>query len=386
MNPPLLSRNRDSNTATEAPLCAICSAQLTLDEANSGGALKNEDGVSVLYFPHADSLRSSEDWSVTLPNLPELSDSFACKFCLALKRSLLDRYGDYLWWKEPSPPLKIEGRYQWYSPPETRRTDKGPHFRLSALAITYSHPEMENTYGQKVPDKFPVMAEPGHWQDERFHGSLQWTIVPEIKASFRNMIKGLHDPEKYCAPSWSWASRNQGRLIMLPIGTELNGTEADFEFVSNNLVAAKSNVRVRTRPGSSITLRGRVRPFAYPPTESTKRYDRLGYIPRSAEWEVSVPGGRIYHYLGWNPLLDDTSWEELRPSLRLFLLTNVGMGLVLLSELKYEPGFRRVGVFLFVSSNKCMNGANWFPHYFMSDNLRFDFLQTGWNVEDVVLY
>ncbi|TGO43020.1 hypothetical protein BHYA_0004g01470 [Botrytis hyacinthi] len=746
MDPPFVASNRNSNTATESPLCAICSAQLALDDADSGGALKNENGVSVLYFPFAESLRSSRHnsleieesvntWkggvvyerAVTPPNLPELSDSFPCKFCLALKRSLLDRYGDWLWWKESFSPLRIEGRYQWYSPPKTRRTDKGPHFRLSALAITYSHPEMETTYDQTAPDKFPVMAEPGrcrdwlhieqtpiegspsekvlrlikkwskecdlntecaehrkfsqnkanflptrllylgdgttgqcpqivetrdllengsemarqqlqyaclsycwgsdlpltttsstlskyksglpehkmpqlfqdaiavsrglgiqylwidalcilqdvredwereafmmsdifyhsfitigaatakschdsifgpredlsctlsfqsslskevvgsyciylskmshkrssdidlsnstwtsrgwvwqeqimaqrllvfgkkmvhlkchgciysengtvgnvftsyilraskfhtknsltgdwekwmndfsgrqftfpsdklasvsglalafervlatrgqppeylagHWQDERFHISLQWTIAPENKVPFRNMIKDLHDPEKYCAPSWSWASRNQGRLIMLPIGTDPKGTKADFEFISNNLVAAKSNVRVKTRPGSSITLRGRVCPFAYPPTESTRHYDRLRYIPRSAEWESSIHGGTIYYFLDWNPLLDDTSWEELRPSLRLFLLTNVGTGLVLLSESKYDPGFRRVGVFLFVSSERGMNGSSWSQNGFIFDNLESDFLQTGWNVENVVLY
>ncbi|KAF7951091.1 uncharacterized protein EAE97_002642 [Botrytis byssoidea] len=684
MDPPCVASNGNSNTATESPLCAICSAQLALDDADSGGALKNENGVSVLYFPYAESLRSSRHnsleieesvntWkggvvyerTVTPPNLPELSDSFPCKFCLTLKRSLLDRYGDWL-----------------------------------------CHPEMENTYDQTAPDKFPVMAEPGrcrdwlhieqtpierspsgkvlrltkewikkcdsntecaehrkfsqnkvnflptrllylgdgttgqcpqiveardfleirseigrqhtlskyklglpehkipqlfqdaiavsrgigiqylwvdalcilqdvredwereafmmsdifyhsfitigaatarschdsildpredlsctlgfqssllkevvgsyciylskmshkrpsdtdlsnsiwtnrgwvwqeqimtqrllvfgrkmvhlkchgciysengtvsnvftsyilraskfhttdmltgdwekwmndfsgrqftfpsdklasvsglalafervlatrgqppeylagHWQDERFHISLQWTVTPENKVPFRNMIKDLYDPEKYCAPSWSWASRNQGRLIMLPIGNDPKGTKADFEFISNNLVAAKSNVRVKTSPGSSITLRGRVRPFVYPPTESTRRYDRLRYIPRSAEWEVSVPGGKIYYFLDWNPLLDDTSWEKLRPSLRLFLLTHIGMGLVLLSESNYEPGFRRVGVFLFVSSNRGMNGSSWSQHGFIFDNLESDFLQTGWNVEIVVLY
>ncbi|TGO24233.1 hypothetical protein BPAE_0108g00260 [Botrytis paeoniae] len=734
MNPSLVSHNGNSNTATEAPLCAICSAQLALDDADSGGALKNEDGVSVLYFSYADSLRSSLDnsseiadtvniWKggvvyerkVTPPNLPEFSDSFPCKFCLALKRSLLDRYSDCIWWKEPSPPLQIEGRYQWYSPPKTRRTDKGPHFRLSALAITYSHPEMEKTYDQTAPDKFPVMAEhalqgppsekvlrlikkwikecdlntecaeyrkfsqnkanflptrllylgdgttgqcpqivetrdflenrsemarqqlqyaclsycwgsdlpltttsstlskyksglpehkmpqifqdaiavsrglgmqylwidalcilqdvredwetealmmsdifyhsfitigaatarschdsisgpredlfctlnfqsslskevvgsyciylskmslespseidlsnsiwasrgwvwqeqimsqrllvfgkkmvhlkchdciysedgtmdgvfgshilgasrfqiahtlsddwetwmrdfsgrqftfssdklasvsglalaferimatqghppeylAGHWRNEQFDSSLQWTIMSGNKVSFPNMIKNLHDPEKYCAPSWSWASRNQGQLKMLPIRTDPKRTKVDFEFISNNLVAAKSNVPVRTRPGSSITLRGRVRPFACPPAESTKRYDILKYIPRSAEWEVSVPGCTIYYSLDWNPLLDDTSWEELKPSLRLFLLDDVGIGLNLLSETKYEPGFLRVGMFLFVSSNGGMDGSSWSLYDFVFDNLESDFLQSGWNVENVVLY
>ncbi|KAF7928356.1 hypothetical protein BELL_0020g00380 [Botrytis elliptica] len=754
MDPPLIGSNGNSNTVTEAPLCAICSAQLTLDDADSGGVLKNEDGVSVLYFPHADSLRfitdSSHDmydsvntWkggviyerTVTPPNLPELSDSFACKLCLVLKRSLLDRYGDCLWWKNPSQPLQIEGRYQWYSPPETRKADKGPHFRLSALAITYSHPEMEETYHQTKPDKFPIMAEPGrcrdwlhierapialqgpasekfmplikkwikecdsnqdcaefrefpknkanflptrliylgdgttgqcpqivetrdllenrsemakqrlqyaclsycwgsdlpltttsstlsrykselpehkmpqifqdaiavsrglgmqylwidalcilqdvledwerealmmsdvfyhsfitigaatarschdsifspredlsctlsfrsslskevigsycihlskmslerpseidlsnsiwtsrgwvwqeqimaqrllvfgknmvhlkchgciysengtvddvfgsyvlrasrfqtsyispddwnmwmmdfsgrqftfprdklasvsglalaferamatqgqpseylagHWRNEYFDGSLQWAIMPENKVPFHNMIKDLHDPEKYCAPSWSWVSRNQGQLITLSLPPDPRDTKADFEFISNNLVAAKSNVRVRTRPGSSVTLRGRVRPFACTPIENAEPYDMPDFVSGCAEWKASVPGGTIYYFLDWNPLLDDTSWEELKLSLRLFLLTDVGMGLILLSETKYEPGFLRVGAFLFMSSNGGMSrtpsitGPSWRRSSWICDNLRSDFLQTGWNVENVVLY
>ncbi|KAM0140413.1 hypothetical protein ACHAP3_002717 [Botrytis cinerea] len=747
MDPLCAARNGNSYTATESPLCAICSAQLALDETDSGGALKNEDGVSVLYFPHADSLRSMQNSSfeteepiniwkggvvyeraVTPPNLPELSDSFACKLCLALKRSLLERYGSCLWWKEPFPPLQIEGRYQWYSPRNTRKTDKGPHFRLSALAITYSHPKMKNTYGQTKPDKFPVMAEPGrcrdwlhiernpialqgstsekvmrlikkwikecdsntkcveyrkfsqnkanflptrllylgdgttgqcpqivetrdflenrsemarqqlqysclsycwgsnlpltttsstlskyksglpehempqlfqdaiavsrrlgirylwvdalcilqdvredwereslmmsdifyhsfitigaatarschdsisspredlsctlsfqssllkevvgsysinlskmshkspsetdlsnsiwtsrgwvwqeqvmaqrllifgknmvhlkchgyiysedgtvgdvfgshilrasrfqstrvspeywefwmndfsgrqftfpsdklasvsglslefervlatgdhlpeylagHWQNGYFTDSLQWSIRSENKFSFHDMIKDLHDPENYCAPSWSWASRNQGRLIMLPLRTDPKMAGADFEFISNNLVAAESNVRVRTRPGSSITLRGRTRPFACPPAESTKRYNIPSCLTGSAEWEASVPGGTIYYFMDWNPLLEDTSWEELKPSLRLFLLANNGKGLVLLSETKYGPGFLRVGTFIFVSSKGGMRGTSWRLSCWISDNLESDFLQTGWNVQNVVL-
>ncbi|KAF7912898.1 uncharacterized protein EAF01_001919 [Botrytis porri] len=86
-----VASNGNSSTVTESPLYAICSVQLTLDEADSGGALKNEDGVSVLYFPYADSLRPSRHGSleieesvniwkggviyertVTPPNLPEL--------------------------------------------------------------------------------------------------------------------------------------------------------------------------------------------------------------------------------------------------------------------------------------------------------------------------
>ncbi|KAF7935961.1 uncharacterized protein EAE98_002181 [Botrytis deweyae] len=747
MDPPLVASNGDSNTVTEAPLCAICSAQLALDDADSGGALKNEDGVSVLYFPHADSFRSVTDTSreivdsdsiwkggvvyertVTPPNLPELSDSFPCKFCLALKISLLDRYGDCLWWKNPSQPLQIEGRYQWYSPPETRKADKGPYFRLRALSITYSHPEMENTYHQTKPDKFPIMAEPGrcrdwlhiertpialqgptsekvmplikkwikecdsneecvefrefsknkanflptrllylgdgttgqcpqivetrdlledrsemakqqlqyaclsycwgsdlpltttsstlsrykselpehkmpqifqdaiavsrglgmqylwidaicilqdvledwereslmmsdifyhsfvtigaatarscrdsifspredlsctlsfqsslskevvgsyciylskmlekpseidlsnsiwasrgwvwqeqimaqrllvfgekmvhlkchgyiysedgtvgnvsssyilrasrfqtsyispddwetwmidfsgrqftfpsdklasvsglalafervmptqgqpseylagHWRNEYFDVSLQWAITPENKVSFHNMIKDLHDPEKYCAPSWSWASRNQGQLIMLNLPPDPRDTKADFEFISNNLVAAKSNVRVRTRPGSFVTLRGRVRSFACPPTENAEPYDLPDFVTSCAEWKASVTGGTIYYFLDWNPLLDDTSWEELKLSLRLFLLTNIGLGLVLLSETKYGPGFLRVGTFVFTSSKGGMDGSSWTQYGFIFDNLKSDFLQTGWNVENVVLY
>ncbi|TGO09688.1 hypothetical protein BTUL_0157g00260 [Botrytis tulipae] len=53
MDSPFVASNGSSNTATESPLCAISSAQLALDDADSGGALKNENGVSVLYFPYA---------------------------------------------------------------------------------------------------------------------------------------------------------------------------------------------------------------------------------------------------------------------------------------------------------------------------------------------
>ncbi|KAF7884340.1 uncharacterized protein EAF02_004676 [Botrytis sinoallii] len=255
---------------------------------------------------------------------------------------------------------------------------------VSGLALAFER--VMATQGQ--PSEYLA----GHWRNEYFDGSLQWAIKPGNKVPFHNMMKDLHDPEKYCAPSWSWASRNQGRLITLPMWPNQRKTMADFEFISNNLVAAKSNVRVRTRPGSSITLRGRVLPFAYPPTESIGHYNIPGFLYRSPGWEAPVPGGTIYYFLDWNPLLDDTSWEELKLSLRLFLLTDVGMGLILLSETKYQPGFLRVGALLFMSSNGGMSSSpsmkslSWSRSSWIYDNLRSDFLQTGWNVENVVLY
>lgn len=184
---------------TDSSLCSLCSTQLVLDETSAGGTVLKEKGnVPVLYFPHAKEMEEKDEleyrfrfdidetgncrkcWygrlvferEVTPPDLPELTLCLPdqCKFCFALKEALLHRYKTSSWWEATTSKLRIEARYLWccprYSNEEKKFRDKekrdgGHAFRLSSLAVTYSHPNLKDTESEDGVDRYPIMADPG---------------------------------------------------------------------------------------------------------------------------------------------------------------------------------------------------------------------------------
>lgn len=241
----------------------------------------------------------------------------------------------------------------------------------------------------------------GHWLHEEFDSSLLWILQSNRKGSFRAMIEDPQDSTKYCAPSWSWASRHQGGFGMLPFeaGT---GMKTDFKFICSDLMPAKSNPRVGLKPGSSITLQGRVRPMSPLSTEFLRAIESSQRCPNSSGWMyrteedlqslqdpvgISSEGGTLWLFLDWNPRQDPASCGEYEASMHLFLLTDAGLGLVLLPDPRHTSGYLRVGAFVFESSAKGRRGdGTWTRSMWIIHNQRTEFLRSGWTVRDVKLY
>lgn len=273
------------------------------------------------------------------------------------------------------------------------------HSRDTLAAVAGFAAALERVFGIEEGIAPEYLA--GHWRDEKFDGSLLWILQSKKKGSFRGMIEDLQGSKKYCAPSWSWASRHQGGFGMLPFGAGI-GMETDFEFICSDLVPAKSNPRVGLKPGSSITLRGRARPMSYLSTEFLRAIESSqgcqngsGWTYRTKEdlqsWQdpvgIFLQGGTLWLFLDWNPRQDPESRGEYEASMQLFLLTDAGLGLVLLPDPKHICGYLRVGGFLFESSARGRRrDGTWSRRSWIIHNQKTEFLRSGWTVRDVKIY
>lgn len=141
----------------------------------------------------------------------------------------------------------------------------------------------------------------GLWLDDTFHKQLWW-ILDGNHPSFGKMMESLENNENYCAPSWSWASRDQAvadgdRMIWIL-------RKQDFELVRHNLIPAKSDTMVKLNPGSSITVRGKILQMPRRPSDGVfipEPRDLVGML--QDHWELIELGGRIECFLDWDPNL-----------------------------------------------------------------------------------
>lgn len=187
----------------------------------------------------------------------------------------------------------------------------------------------------------------GLWLHKEFHQDLRWTYRTKVP-SFRGMMEILNGHENYCAPSWSWASRNQGSLKMHIFGY---GKKQDFELVDYEMIPAKSDEMVRLKPGSSITVRGKIIQVRHRPSDGV-------FVPehQGGRWKVCWSNGQINYWLDWNPDLgyedDPDVGYEGGPEclLHLFVTVHSDVGIVLYpTERRNDQQYVRVGVFSLVN-------------------------------------
>ncbi|KAF2126702.1 HET-domain-containing protein [Dothidotthia symphoricarpi CBS 119687] len=150
--------------------------------------------------------------------------------------------------------------------------------------------------------------------------------------TFEHMIASLTATETYCAPSWSWASRDCSVNHRFP-----SIFKQQFQLLRWNLPPLRSDAMVAVKPGSSITLRGVMRRLSLPPLNtsydgSTKnqeddRYSRIF-------WPRECFGGGISCTFDWKLDGESSRKEDIRKRLKTFDIgRDDGMyGLVLFSE------------------------------------------------------
>lgn len=187
--------------------------------------------------------------------------------------------------------------------------------------------------------QFPIYLA-GLWLHKDFHMDLRWVPV-DPKISFRRMINTLKDAENYCAPSWSWASRDQGCLSLLPSGNL--GLDEEFEVAHYNMMPMKSDAMMRTKSGSSITFRGKLIRTPCRPSDGIAVPNSDQMLGYANKWEVSWPNGTIRYYLDWDPRLGHEGDPE---SLLHLFITSGTDGLVLYpAGSEHGTRFLRVGAF-----------------------------------------
>lgn len=185
---------------------------------------------------------------------------------------------------------------------------------------------------------------------------LLWGICHPTM-SFRQMLCELNDPGDYCAPSWSWASRDEIPHDLLI----QNGKSDCLKVLGYDLIPAKSDAAVRLRPGSSITFRGKVHKVTHRPSSGVITLDdrsdeiqsplenRSGEsLPWVTGWRTESEHCRLHYFLDWNPLEDEDHSQEDQ----LYLLETGALsesfrryGLVLFPISLERMEFLRVGVF-----------------------------------------
>jgi hypothetical protein len=75
------------------------------------------------------------------------------------------------------------------------------------------------------------------------------------------MIASLESVEAYCAPSWSWASRNGEVAYMYVHESQVGSAMELCELLHWDLAPRQSDPMIAVKPGSSITLKGFMRPL-----------------------------------------------------------------------------------------------------------------------------
>lgn len=178
-----------------------------------------------------------------------------------------------------------------------------------------------------------------------FTEQLLWVCLKPT-LSYGQMVEELDDKRTFCAPSWSWASRNT-RVDHLFI----TGRPA-FSIVGYDLQPAYSDAMVAVKQGSSLTLRGR---FLQTPVQPALGVFRTESARWPNRWETASPsgGGRFQFWLDWVVDEHDAEEDARQNQLSLFITTLVSRGydgysasgLLLLPSHAQEPRYRRVGVF-----------------------------------------
>ncbi|KAB2576891.1 hypothetical protein BFW01_g2128 [Lasiodiplodia theobromae] len=187
----------------------------------------------------------------------------------------------------------------------------------------------------------------GLWRDESLERDLRW-VITEPGLSYKEMMEALDEEASYCAPSWSWASRNQGVDFLC------KGISTTFEVKQCHLPPATSDATVAVKPGSYITLRGKLARTPIKPTDGVAIDLDGGSWQSNVAWEVNSPAfGHIRYYLDWAPTAGDLAEEDALSQLELLLLAKgsarVGRECSGILLLPFESSrgllYRRVGAF-----------------------------------------
>jgi hypothetical protein len=178
-----------------------------------------------------------------------------------------------------------------------------------------------------------------------FTEQLLWVCL-KPKLSYGQLVEELEDKRTFCAPSWSWASRNTG------IDHLFVTKKPAFSVVAHDLQAAYSDAMVAVKHGSSLTLRGRLLKTPVQPALGVFKSESTRWPNR---WETASPtgGGRFQFWLDWVVTGGDAEEDARQSHLSLFITTLVSRGydgysaagLLLLPSHADEPLYRRVGVF-----------------------------------------
>jgi hypothetical protein len=87
--------------------------------------------------------------------------------------------------------------------------------------------------------------------------------------TFRQLITVLTSEDTYCAPSWSWASKDE----QTGHGAPINTTDA-FRIMGWHLPARHLDPMIAVKPGSYIVLRGVMRSFALTPPDGAFQHSQ----------------------------------------------------------------------------------------------------------------
>lgn len=137
---------------------------------------------------------------------------------------------------------------------------------------------------------------------------LCW-IAQEPAGTFHKLITSLTSHSTYCAPSWTWASRD-GRLSWIH-PYNVNGL---FKILCWDLRPLRSDAMVAVQPGSSITLQGVMRPFSLTPPPCA--YNGTGSEQDKAKFNKRGSPhrdfGQVKYFLDWTPDTGSTSEVSIR--------------------------------------------------------------------------
>lgn len=152
----------------------------------------------------------------------------------------------------------------------------------------------------------------GLWLNDTFPQQLCW-VIPEPRQSYKEMMTGLMNEESYCAPSWSWASRNRGVAIRDPLAAK-----TAFQVVRYDLPPAGLDATVAVRPGSSITLCGKlgVSPLVSPNGSFTQTHQVQYRYRHNIRRKGS--SGRIIQHLDWVPNTKDAEEKDAMEHIQFF--------------------------------------------------------------------
>lgn len=275
---------------------------------------------------------------------------------------------------------------------------------VAGRAFTYPQDKLAAVAGlakaiyklQEKAGRPPIKYLAGHWQDMSLFASLQW-IVCQPRCSFNDLLSTLlYETDDYIAPSWSWASRNQGPLgFWDSMGGGFGGKPALCEVISSDIQPAHgTDSLIQAAPGSSITVRGKLRVVPVPPLSGTCKYGTRFLLEHVLRWQVEMSDGSfLAYFLDWDPRKMDSSCssgavlpERGQEEMLELLLTDAseGMGLLLYPVIvtvnrgndddrkARHRCFLRVGVFHYTFTEDESHGHS-------------EFLGSGWHMEDVVL-
>ncbi|KAI9650838.1 hypothetical protein NHQ30_000872 [Ciborinia camelliae] len=189
---------------------------------------------------------------------------------------------------------------------------------------------------------------------------LRWVTSTPI-LSYTELLQAHLDSDTYIAPTWSWASLNQSVSFLLFSTFTI---ETAFQLIAHTIEPASKNsdVTISIKPGSSITLSGKLRniprgPYTIEESSSNRKVVNQDFVMDEPHKRESVEGFMkndwISYYTDWDPSLDDFDGRIMDDNLTLFqtcvetvIHCPKASGLMLLPV---EGGntrlFRRVGAF-----------------------------------------